>query len=102
MDTVETHAYWYGTRKDLVCKKEEITRSSMIKNTKMINFDDVTKENIKEHNSRWRRISDYPYRIFIIGGSGPGKTNLLFNLIIYQPDTHKIHLYAQDSYKTKY
>ena len=50
MDTVETHAYWYGTRKDLVCKKEEITRSSMIKNTKMINFDDVTKENIKEHS----------------------------------------------------
>ena len=28
---------------------------------KMINFDDVTKENIKEHNSNWPQIPDYPY-----------------------------------------
>ena len=25
---------------------------------KMINFDDVTKENIKKHNSNWPQISD--------------------------------------------
>ena len=25
----------------------------------MINFDDVTKENIKEHNSNWPQIPDY-------------------------------------------
>ena len=29
----------------------------------------------------------------IIGGSGSGKTNSLFNLINQQPDTDKIHLY---------
>ena len=29
----------------------------------MINFDDVTKENIKEHNPNWPQISDHPYRI---------------------------------------
>ena len=27
----------------------------------MINFDDVVKENIKEHNSNWPQIPDYPY-----------------------------------------
>ena len=47
----------------------------------MINFDDVTKENIKEHNPNWPQIPDHPYRILIIGGSGSGKTNSLLNLI---------------------
>ena len=42
-------------------------------NTKMINFDDVTKENIKEENANWPQISDHPYRILIIGASGSGK-----------------------------
>ena len=45
----------------------------------MIKFDDVKKENIKEHNPNWPQIPDHPYRILIIGGSGSGKTNLLFN-----------------------
>ena len=31
----------------------------------MINFDDVTKENIKEHNPNWSNIPEHPYRIFI-------------------------------------
>ena len=42
---------------------------------KMINFDDVTIEETKYHNSNWLQISDHPYRILIIGGSGSGKTN---------------------------
>ena len=29
----------------------------------MLNFDNVTKENIKEHNPNWPQISDQPYRI---------------------------------------
>ena len=41
----------------------------------MINFDDVTKETIKEHRTNWLQISDYLYRILIIGGSGSGKRN---------------------------
>ena len=41
----------------------------------MINIDDVTKENIKEHNPNWQKIRDYLYRILIIGGPGPGETN---------------------------
>ena len=69
---------------------------------KMINFDDVVKENIKEHNSNCPQIPDHPYRILIIGDSGSGKTNLLFNLTIYQPDIDKICLYAKDPYEAKY
>ena len=36
----------------------------------MINFDDITKENKKEHNPQ---IPNHPYRILTIGGSGSGK-----------------------------
>ena len=36
----------------------------------MINFDDFTKENMKEHNPNWPQIPDHPYRTLIIGGSG--------------------------------
>ena len=46
----------------------------------MINFDDGTKENMKEHNQNWPQITDHPYRILIIGGAGSGKTISLFNL----------------------
>ena len=59
---------------------------------KMINFDDVTKENIKDNNTNWPQIPDYPYKILIFGGSGSGKTNSLFNLISQQPDMDKIYL----------
>ena len=41
----------------------------------MINFDDVTNENIKEHNPNWPQVPDHPYRILINGGYGPAKTN---------------------------
>ena len=53
----------------------------------MINFDDVIKENIKEHNPNWLQIPDHPCRILIIG------VNSLFNLINHLPDIDKIYLY---------
>ena len=31
----------------------------------MINFDDVTKENIKEHNPSSPQIPDHPYRTLV-------------------------------------
>ena len=68
---------------------------------KMINFDDVVKEETKENNSNWPQIPDHPYRILIIGGSGSGKTNSLFNLINQQPDIDKIYIYAKDLYEAK-
>ena len=68
----------------------------------MINFDEYTNENIMEHNSKWPHISDHPYTILIVGGSGSGKTNALLNLINNQPDIDKIYLHAKDPYEKKY
>ena len=60
---------------------------------KKINFDHVTKENIKkEHNRNRLQIPDQPYIMLIIRGSGSGKTNSLLNLINHQPDIDKIHV----------
>ena len=53
---------------------------------KMINFHDAIKENIKEHNPNWPEVPDHPYRILLVGGSGSGKTNSLFNIISQQTD----------------
>ena len=68
----------------------------------MINSDDVTKENIKEHNPNWSETPNHPYRILINRCSGSGKTNSLFNLINKQPDIDKIYLHAKDPYEAKY
>ena len=71
----------------------------------MINLDSPTNENNKNHNEKWPRIPDHPYRIIIIDGSGSGKTNALLNLIKEQ-DYHdvidKIYLYARDLSELKY
>ena len=68
----------------------------------MIKFDECTNKNKKKHNLNWPYIPDHPYRILIIGGSGTGKTNALLNLMNYQQDIDKIHLYAKDPYEDKY
>ena len=68
----------------------------------MINFDGYANENKRQNNLKWPYISDHPYRILTIGGSGTGKTNALLNLINNQPDTDKIYLYAKDPYEAKY
>ena len=62
----------------------------------MINVGDTINENNQEHNEKWPYVPDHPYRILIIGGSGSGRTNALFNLINKQNDIDKIHLYAKD------
>ena len=61
----------------------------------MINFDDVKKENLKEHNPNWQQIPDHLYRILINASSASGKTNSLLNLINHQP-------YAKDPFEAKY
>ena len=68
----------------------------------MINFDEYTNDNKKEHSLHWPYIPDHPYRILIIGGSGTGKTNALLNLINNQQDIDKIYPYAKDPYEDKY
>ena len=62
-------------------------------------MDYVVEENVKEYNPDQQQIPDHPYRILIIGCSGSGKTNSLFNLINQQPDVDKIRyrqMYAKD------
>ena len=58
----------------------------------MFNLDDITNENKKKPNEKWTYISDHPYIILIIGGSGSGKTNVLLNLISQQSAIDKIYL----------
>ena len=68
----------------------------------MINFDDVTKENIKEHNPNWPQIHCHPYKILIIKGSRSAERNLLFSLVIHQRDIDKPYLYVKVPYEPKY
>ena len=54
----------------------------------MENYDQSVEIN---YNPNWPCIPDHPYRIFIIVGSGLGKTNMLLNLIKHQrPHIDKI------------
>ena len=57
-------------------------------------------ESIKiNRNPNWSYIPHHPYRVIFIGGLGSGKTNVLLNIVKYQPqnltkfiDSSKIHL----------
>ena len=68
----------------------------------MINFDDVSKETIKEHNPNSLQTSENPYKILIIWSFGSRKINLLFSLISHQPDIDSSYLYAKNLFEAKY
>ena len=71
----------------------------------MFNLDNITNKNNREHNKKWPFIPDHPYRIFIIGGSESGKTNVLLNLMkeqVCDSFISKIYLYAKDLSEPKY
>ena len=53
----------------------------------MLNFNYITKEDIKERNPNWPENPNHPYKILITGGSGSGKVN---------------YLHAKDPYEAKY
>ena len=48
IDSIEIYAY--GASKVLVSENDELKYSNIKNDTEMINFNDVAKENIKEHN----------------------------------------------------
>ena len=60
----------------------------------MFNLDSITKQDIKEYHPNWPKITDHPYQILIIGGSGSGKENALLNLINNEPHIIKF-IYMQ-------
>ena len=65
----------------------------------MFNLDAITNKNNKDDDRKW------PYRMLIIGPSGPGKTNALLNLIQRQDSDSlidKIYLYDKDLSEVKY
>ena len=78
----------------------EYTRIKNINTT--IIFDEVTGKSTTEHNPDLPQLPDHPYRILTVGGSGSGKTNVLFNLINHLPDINTIFLYAKNPYELKY
>ena len=69
---------------------------------KMIILDIIANENNKECNEKWPYIPDHLYRVLIFGGSGPGKTNALLNLINEQDNIDKFYSYAKDLDEPKY
>ena len=82
-DSVET--YGYRTSKSLSRIKEKNKCKNNKNNTKMINFDHITKESIKERNPNWPKTSDHPYIILRIRSSGsPSRTILDKRRIIEQ------------------
>ena len=97
---IETYAH--GTSKDLACKKEEIKCNNIIKQNKNVQLWLYYKRRYKKRNPNWPEITDHPYRLLIVGGSGSGKTNALLNIINHEPDIDKILLYAKDPYEVKY
>ena len=55
------------------------------------------------HNKNWPYIPGHPNRIFIIGGSGLGKTKVLLNLIKHwRTDMQTIYLYVKGPFGWKY
>ena len=71
----------------------------------MINLDNITNENDKEHNEKWTYMPNHPYMILIIVGSGTGKTNALLNLRREQDKRGligRIYHYAEDLSEPKY
>ena len=52
----------------------------------MINFDDISGENIKELNPNWPQIPDHPYIKSIIEARESGKKNAQLNLMGHQPE----------------
>ena len=84
IDSIETYAY--GMSKDLVCKKEAMKCSNIIKQYENVSLQwnktyvfFITKEDMKKDNLNWLQIPDHPYKILIVGSSGFEEKNALLH-----------------------
>ena len=59
----------------------------------MKNYDKSVKRN---HNANWPHLPGHPYRIFTIGGSGSGKTNVLLNLLKHHQQDIEKSIYSSN------
>ena len=64
----------------------------------MLNLDNIVSNKKKSSSEN----DDWPFRMFIIGSSGSGKTNILLHLIDKFHPIDKIYLYAKDTNEDKY
>ena len=62
----------------------------------MLNLDNIVGNKKESKDNNW------PFRMLIIGPSGPGKTNILLHLINNLHPIDKIYLYAKDIDEDKY
>ena len=63
----------------------------------MLNLDNV----VSNKNTSSLKYNDWPFRMLIIGPSGPGKTNTLLHLINDLHPIDKTYLYATDIHEPK-
>ena len=72
----------------------------------MINYDNVTKEKIKEHNINWSQVLNHAHRILTIGG-WESENKALLNLTKQQNDDDfniidQIYFYVKDPKEANY
>ena len=68
-----------------------------------INFDNLAKPfNPQNHNSGHFLMPRVPYRLIIVGGSGCGKSNLLFNMLTQWLSYQTLWVFAKDIEEDKY
>ena len=71
----------------------------------MLNLDNIVSNKNENKYTTWSNSSErnnWPFRMLIIGLSGPGKTNTLLHLIKNLHPIDKIYLYAKDINEPKY
>ena len=84
ISSIKTNAY--GANEEIIYKIRRNQVYTYNKAKRKIDDDDVTKENLKDHNLNWPRIPGHTNGIIKIRGSRSGKTNTLLELIKRQDD----------------
>ena len=73
----------------------------------MFNFDNITKEEIKEHNPKWGKIPDHSYQILAIGGCFEVRGNypqskIRYTHVVWHVNTHTYVVSKNIPFSTKH